>query len=226
MLAEAQQKVKQAFAGMRKGEVKGKPEVIEAQDKPQTLMRKKDTDQTHMVLGARGYDLFDSERFAQSVLATMLGGNMSSRLFIEVREKRGLCYYIQCDSETKTDSGYLAVKAGLDHNEIDQAVDVILDEFKEIKQGNFSEDELQKAKDYLKGNMVLNLEASDERAMFYTGQELLRKEVLTPEEKFEKVDRVSKKDLQQVAQKIFKPENLNLALIGPHKKEDKFKLKF
>lgn len=220
---KAQKKVKKSFSGMRVGDVKGKPEVKEEQDKPQILAHEKDTDQTHLVLGARGYDLFDSERFAQSVLATMLGGNMSSRLFIEVREKRGLCYYIECSSETKTDSGYLAVKAGLDHDEINQATDVILNQFKEIKQGNFSEEELQKAKDYIKGNMILNLEASDDRAMFYTGQELLRKEVLTPEEKFEKIDQITKEDLQKVAQKIFRPENLNLALIGPHQDEDKFK---
>ncbi|MEF8847175.1 MAG: pitrilysin family protein [Candidatus Paceibacterota bacterium] len=220
---QAEKKISYSFEELKDEEAKDKPEVVEEQTKPQILAHEKDTDQTHMILGTRGYNLFDSERFAQSLLAIMLGGNMSSRLFIEVREKRGLCYYIKCSSETKTDSGYLAVKAGLDHNEISQAIDVILNEFKEIKQGNFSKSELQKAKDYLKGNTILNLESSDERAMFYTGQELLRQEILTPEEKFEKIDQVTQKDLQRVAQELFKPENLNLALIGPHQDEDEFK---
>lgn len=220
---KSKQKVGNAFDDMRTGSIQGKPEVKEEQEEPQILARYKDTDQTHMVLGVRGYDAFSPDRFAQSLLATMLGGNMSSRLFIEVREKRGLCYYIECSSEVKTDSGYLAVKAGLDHDEINQAVNVILNEFKEMREGNFPESELQKAKDYLKGNLTLRLESSDERAMFYTAQELLTEEILTPEEKFEKIDQVTKEDLQRVAQELFKPENLNLALIGPHEDEDKFK---
>jgi len=221
---ESQQRVEKAFADLKTGSKKEKPAVEEKQEKPQVLTHYKDTDQTHLVVGTRGYDMFSSERFAQSILATMLGGNMSSRLFIEVREKRGLCYYIQCSSETKTDTGYLAVKAGLDHDEVSQALKVILDQFKEIKEGNFTEEELQKAKDYLKGNTILNLEASDEQATFYTGQELLTDEILTPEQKFKKIDQVSKEDLQNVAQELFKSENLNLALIGPHKDEDKFNL--
>jgi len=221
-VSDSQQKVKDAFEDIDTGTLKDKPAVKEEQEKPQTLIRQKDTDQTHLIVGTRGYDLFSPKRFAQSVLATMLGGNMSSRLFIEVREKRGLCYYIECSSETKTDSGYLAVKAGLDHDEINQALEVILNEFKEIREGNFSEEELQKAKDYLKGNLVLNLEASDEQATFYASQELLADGVLTPEQKIKKIEQVSKEELQSVAQELFQSKNLNLALIGPHEDKDKF----
>lgn len=219
---QVQDKVEKYFQEMRTGPLEDKFQVEEHQEQPQTLIHFKESDQTHLALGVRGYNLTDSERFAQSILATMLGGNMSSRLFIEVREKRGLCYYVECASEAKTDSGYVVARAGIDHDQVNQVASLILKEFKKLRQGKVSEDELQKAKDYLKGNLTLTLESSDEQAAYYTSQELLKDDILTPEQKFKKIDQVSKKDLQRVAQKIFRPENLNLALIGPHENKDKF----
>lgn len=221
--AQTRTQIEDYFGKFQSGQPEDKPEVVEQQDQPQISTHHKETDQTHLALGVRGYDLFDSRRYVQSILATVLGGNMSSRLFTEIRGKRGLCYYINSTSETKTDSGYLVTRAGVDHDNVKQTVDLILKEYRNLKEEEILEEELQKAKDYLKGNLTLNLESSEAQASFYGVQELLTKKILTPEEKFEKIDQVDRQDLKEVAQQLFQPENLNLALIGPHEEKDKFK---
>lgn len=193
------------------------------QNTPEIHLKYKKTDQTHLRLGARGYDMFHKDRFAIKLLSIILGGGMSSRLFLEIRENRGLAYYIYTRAESDSDSGYLVTGAGLDNNKVLSAVEVILDEYRKIKQDGVSVEEFKKAKDYLKGKMSLNLESSDEWANFTASQELLRKEVLSLNDIFVNIDRVKLEDIQRVAKDIFTNNKLNMAMIGPFKDVSKFK---
>jgi len=156
-------------------------------------------------------------------LATILGGNMSSRLFIKVREKNGLAYYIKTEAESFTDSGYLVTQAGIPHLALPKAVEMILKEYKNLATQTITESELKKAKDYLKGNLVLSLESSDALASFYAGQELLTNRILTLQEECAKIDKVKAYEVRVLAKEIFKKESLNLAVIGPHKNEEALK---
>jgi predicted Zn-dependent peptidase len=217
-----EKKIKKYFRKVKTAAPKTKLKTIEKQIIPQSLIHFKETDQTHFCLGVRGYDLFHPLKCAQGILATILGGNMSSRLFISVREKAGLCYYIRTSSENTTDTGYLVTQSGVDHQNVEKAINLILKEYKFLKQKRVDKIELQKAKDYLKGNLILSLESSDAQAGFYAGQELLEGKILTLKEKLREIDKVTAGDVQKVAKEIFKPHKLNLAVIGPFKNKLKF----
>ena len=219
---DAIEKVKDYFSKINSEKIKPKLPVEEKQKKPNLLLHHKETDQTHLCLGVRGFDLFDKRRLSQSVLATILGGFMSSRLFMSVREERGLAYYIKSASDSATDTGYLVTRVGVDHKKAEEAVKVILEEYRKIRDKKIGEEELRKAKDYLRGTLTLSLESSDTLASFYASQEVLKGKILTPEEKFKQLEEITVEDLKKVAEEIFVPENLNLALIGPFKKAENF----
>ena len=147
---------------------------------------------------------------------------MSSRLFMEVRERLGLVYYISTGVESDPDTGFLITRAGVDNKKVSKAIQAILKEYKKISKELVSPKEIKKVKDYIKGRMALSLESSDALASFYSGQELLKNEILTPQEIFQKIDKVDAKDILTVAQDIFQPEKLNLALIGPFRDKKRF----
>jgi len=214
--------VKKYFSKLDKGKKINKPRVEEKQDKPKLLAHFKATDQTHLCLGVRGYSLFHPQRYVFQFVATVLGGMMSSRLFMEVREKLGLAYYISTAIESDPDTGFLITRAGVDNKNVDKAIQAILKEYKKISQELVNPKEIKKNKDYIKGKMALSLEASDALASFYSGQELLKNEILTPQEIFKEIDKVNAKDILTVAKDIFQPEKLNLALIGPFKDKKRF----
>ena len=215
-------KVKKYFSKIGKTAPIKKQKVFEKQLEPKTLLHYKKTDQTHLCLGVRGYNLFHPLRYSFEILETILGGMMSSRLFIEVREKLGMAYYIKTDVETNPDTGYLVTRAGVSNENVEKAILAILKEYKKISQRKISSLELKKAKDNIKGKLALLLETSDAFASFCAGQELLEKKILTPQEIFAKIDKITSNDILRVAKDIFKPEKLNLALIGPHRDKRKF----
>jgi len=215
-------KVKKYFSKIETTQPALKLPVIERQSKPQCLIHFRKTDQTHLALGVRGYNIFHPQRYTQEILGIILGGMMSSRLFIEIRGKLGIAYYIRTEVKSDPDTGYLVTLAGVDNKNIEKAISTILKEYKKISQKKVLKDELKKAKDHVKGKTTLLLESSDAISSFYAGQELLEKKILTPEEIFKKIDRVSLNDILKVAQDIFKPEKLNLALIGPFKDKERF----
>lgn len=219
---DAKKKIKNYFKNIRTVVPEQELRVIEKQNKPKSLIHFKKTDQTHLCLGVRGYNLFEPQKYAQAVLAAMLGGFMSSRLHISVRERRGLAYYIHTFSESATDAGYLMTSAGVSNQSVEKAITLILKEYKSLKSKKISEKELQKAKDYLKGSLTLSLEPSNAQASFYATQELLSQKTLTLKEKCAKIDKVSRKDILEAAKDIFQPEKLNLALIGPFKNKTRF----
>ena len=216
-------KVGDIFHQIKKGKAKSKPKVKDRGKGPRVLIVKRKTKQTSLALGVKAYDLFHRDRFAAELLAIVLGGMMSSRLFEEVREKLGAAYYIRTINESDTDSGWLCTFSGVDNAKLPRVIETIVKEYGKISKTRLSEKELKKAKDYLKGKMILGLESSDAKASFFGTQELLRRKIQTPEQIFAKIDKVTKKDIQRVAKSLFKKENLNLALIGPFKDDKQFK---
>ena len=222
---EVEEKIKDYFKEVPEGVADQKVAVKEQQSEPQLLLRYKKTDQTHFCLGVRAYDLFDKRRYGLALLSVILGGNMSSRLFIKVRERNGLAYSIHTSTSNATDAGYLVTQAGIDHKNLEKSVELILEEYKDLRDKKITEKELQKAKDYLRGAMSLSLDSSDSQASFYGMQELLEKDMLTPEEKFEKIDEVTVDQIKEIAEDIFQPEKLNLSVIGPFEEKDFDRLK-
>ena len=216
-------KIKKYFSKIKTKESQDKPSVVENQISPQCLLHQKQTDQTHFCLGVRGYNIFHPQRYTQEVLAALLGGMMSSRLFVKIREELGLAYYIKAISSSDTDTGFLVAQTGVDNGKVEKAILAILKEYKKISQKPVSLKELKKAKDNLKGKMALLLETSDAQASFYGLQEILQKKTLTPKEIYDRISKVTSQDVLKIAQDIFKPEKLNLAIIGPFKDKDKLK---
>jgi predicted Zn-dependent peptidase len=220
--AIVKKKVAKYFSKLNKGQSRKKLAVIEKQNKPKSLIHFKKTDQTHLCLGVRAYDLNHPDRYALMILASMLGGMMSSRLFISVRERKGLAYYVRTNAESYTDSGYLVTQAGLNNEKVEEAVKAILKEYQLVRDKKISAAEIKKVKDNITGNLRLGMETSEEMASWLGIQELLRKEILTLKQVFDKIEAVRVADLQRVAKDIFQPAKLNLALIGPFKDKKKF----
>ncbi len=208
--------VEDYFGKMKKFETKKPEPVIEKQEKPQILIRLKKTEQIHIALGVRTVSINNPEKYPLSVLASILGGGMSSRLFSEVREKRGLAYYVKSHSDEYMDCGSLVSLAGIDPKRVKEAVEVMMQEYRKVAEGkmNITDAELKKAKEYIKGHLVLELEDSRSVCTFYAHQELLEKEVLNPDDVLAKVDAVTKDDIEEVGKKYFTNRGLNLALIG------------
>lgn len=222
-------KIKSRFGGVKNTKPKGRAEVIEQQSIPQVLIQYKNISQTNLAIGVRGYDILHPQRYVLDLMSIVLGGMMSSRMFIEIREKMGAAYYIRTYNNYDSDTGSLTTFAGIDNKKIFDVIKTILKEYKKLATIKVSEAELRKAKDYLKGKTVLRMESSDAQASFYGVQELIENKILTMEEVFKKIEKVTPKDIMIVAKDIFKNEKLNLAIIGPYKgKEEEFKkiLKF
>ncbi len=221
---QIEEKIKKYFGKLKKSEPLPKLATLETQTEPEVLIHQKKTDQTHFCLGVRAYDMFHPSKYALSLMAVILGGNMSSRLFISVRERNGLAYYIHTSVDALTDTGYLVTQAGIKNNSLEKAVGLVLQEYKDLKNNKVGAKELKKAKDYLRGTMFLSLDATDNQASFYAGQEVMGEKMLTPEEKLKMIDKVSVNDIKKVAEDIFTNEKLNLAVIGPFEQKEKEKL--
>jgi len=209
--------VKEYFFGMKKGFKPKYEKVVENQTKPELKLKNKKTDQTHLLLGSRAYNYNHKDRFALSLLSIILGGNMSSRLFTEVREKRGLAYHVRTSVDAFEDCGYLATQAGVNHDKLEITIETILNEYRKITTEKVSKKELQNAKDFIKGKSVMGFESSDEVAMFFVDQEVKKRKIMTLSEIFKNIDKVTESDILRVAKDIFQNKKLNLAVIGPHK---------
>ncbi len=215
-------KAKHYFSAVRDGEFRPKAVVVEKQSQPELLLHTRKTDQSHICLGVRGYNLSHPAKYALELLSVILGGMMSSRLFIEVREKLGIAYYIRSSVELDPDTGYFVSQAGIENKSVGRAITTISREYKKIAQKPTPLKELKKAKDYLVGTMALSLESSDAKASFYGMQDLLERQILTPDEIYKKIKKVSAGDIRHVAKDIFKPNKLNLAIVGPFEDKREF----
>jgi predicted Zn-dependent peptidase len=219
---QAISKIKKFFGNFKRKKAGSKRETREFQNSPQVLLNFKRTDQSHLCLGVRTFDLFDPRRYPLALLSVILGGIMSSRLFIKVREKKGLAYYIRTSPQHYTDTGFLVTHTGIDNRRVEDAIKIILKEHRSLKRKKVSKKELKKAKENIKGRLYLSLETSDAWASFLGGKEILREEITTPEIECKRIDKVRQNDILRVANEIFQPEKLNLALTGPFKDKEKF----
>lgn len=194
-----------------------------SQSKPQVKLHYKKTEQAHFCLGVRAFKRLHPDRYVLGVLATILGGSMSSRLFEEVREKRGLAYYVHTVASYFHETGHLVTQVGVPIGKIEEAAKVILNEYKKVvKVGQVEKVELAKAKKFLKGHLILSLEESHNVASLFGTSLLLENRVRTPEEIIKGIEKVTVADVQRVAKKIFLQKHLNLAIMGPYREERRF----
>lgn len=214
----------QFFSGLADNKFVKKARVIEKQFKPQILVRYKNTDQAHMALGVRALAYNHKDNYNLKVLSIILGGSMSSRLFTELRERRGLAYYVRAKHEVYSDSGYLFARAGVPLDKVEESLTVLLKEFKKIATESVSEVELKRAKNFLLGNMAINLESSDDLAQWYAGQAIMEKDIVSPEEFARNIKKVTTKDILRVAKNLIKNQTLNLAIIGKIEKAQEKKI--
>jgi len=199
------------------------PVVLPSYDEPRVIVHTKQSDQAHISLGVPSYPLAHPDRYVLQLLATVLGGGMSSRLFTEVRERRGLAYYVFGINNSYTDAGSLYSQAGVDINRIDEAVETIVNELRRIADEPVPADELEKARNFTKGRFVLQLESPHGTIMFGLRREVLEGRATEPSEVLDALDTVTAEDIQRVAQDVIARNALNLAVIGPFDDEERFK---
>jgi predicted Zn-dependent peptidase len=207
-------KIQKSFKRIKKGRNKPAEKVKVFQKSPQIKIIKKQSDQTHFALALKGYDMFDEKRYALNILAAILGGNMSSMLFTEIREKLGLAYYVYAYGDQYTDCGYLGMAAGIPHDKFKKVIRIIIKIIKNIKEKGISKKDLDFAKSFIRGQMALSFETSDQIASFVSNQELFYKKILQPEEILKKLEKVSQNDILRVTRDIFRPDKINMAVIG------------
>lgn len=182
----------------------------------------KPTEQVQLALGFPAYGLGDKRLPALKIMSLILGGTMSSRLFTEVRERRGLAYFVRTQAEALEGAGDFVVRAGLDVSRIDLAIKTIVAELRKIKTRGVTEEELKRAKCTVKGRLDLSLEDSEALAAWFAKQELLEGKIKTPEEKLKELQKVKNSEIKAVAKDILKVSQINLALIGPFKDKKRF----
>jgi predicted Zn-dependent peptidase len=219
---EVEDEVARAFSKIRRGVAKKSVPVVENQKSPQAEVFYKETDQTHLCLGVRSFNIFHKHRYTQEVMSTILGGMMSSRLFIKIRDELGLAYYIKTEVEDNPDTGVVVTRAGVDNKKAKDAISAIMKEYQKITKETVKSPELKKAKEHIKGKTAILLESSDALAYFHGLNELLEDKEYRLKDIFSYIDKVTVKDVREVAQDIFRPENINLALVGPFKAKKDF----
>jgi len=176
----------------------------------------RDTEQAHLCLGVPGVSLFHPDRYTIDLLNIILGSGMSSRLFTEVREQQGLAYDIHSHADHFTDSGAIIVHAGVDPQRIDNAVAAIINQLFQMQE-NISQAELNKAKELIKGHLLLSMENNRNVASWAGAQEMLSNRILTIEEVTSIVEATTIEDIRRVAQQFMTNEEINLAVVGPVK---------
>lgn len=216
---DPQKIIAEKFAGWKDGNAGSFLPIQEKQAKPQTLFRSKKTEQAHLCIGWRAFSYDDPRRYALQVLAAMLGKGMSSRLFTQVREKRGLAYHISTYTDFYADTGTIVTHAGIraDEKQVVESIKVILEEHSKILGGSITHEELSRVKELIKGGLILSMEDTFNVASFYGKRLLLQHEVNSPEELIEKIEKVTEGDVVSVAQDVFTNKGLNMALIAPFK---------
>lgn len=189
------------------------------QTKPGVLLSSQKREQANLIIGFLAGKRADKQRYTQAILATILGGGMSSRLFSEIREKRGLAYSVRTSNEYLPDTGYIQTYAGVDPNKAEEVIKIILDQKYGLASGKYpiTDAELVKAKEFLKGHIALSLEETESINHFFGEEELIMGKVKTPEEVFENIDKVTSQQVVALAKKYFVKSSLNLAIIGPFK---------
>jgi predicted Zn-dependent peptidase len=220
---EISKDLNEKFGNFKKNNYKNKVKVIEKQNKPNFLIKNKKIDQIVLSLGFRSFPANHRDEYPLKLLSIILGGSMSSRLFIKLRERQGLAYSVFSNVETYSDSGYITVQAGVPKDKLMEALTVILQEYGQMKKNLVTEEELKKAKDLIAGKTIVQMEGSDDFSSWYGYQFVNNSKFKTPEESLKKIKQVTASDIKRVAQKLFVNSGLNLAIIGDVKNKQKIK---
>jgi predicted Zn-dependent peptidase len=178
------------------------------------LRNKKSLEQVHLCLGVPSYPLPHQERFACYVLNTLLGGGMSSRLFQNIRERQGLAYAVFSELNPYRDTGCLSIYAGTSQESARKVVESIVNEFRELKEKAVSDEELRRAKDHLKGSLMLSLESTASRMTNLARQEMYFGRFFTLDELVESIEAITAADVQRIAQTFFDPKQIALTVLG------------
>ncbi|MBI2623428.1 MAG: insulinase family protein [Candidatus Liptonbacteria bacterium] len=209
--------IRSTFGALALGTKARKPATRVGKPATRALVKFKKSDQTHLVLGAPACTIFDAARYPLEVLANVVGGGMSSRLFRKIREELGAAYYVRAGVELFADHGHFAVSVGADHAKVPVVMKAILEEFARAGRELVGAKELLKAKDHLIGGLFLGVETSDELASFYGGQEIITKKLESPEEVARRVRAVTAEDVRRAARKCIRGAHLSLSAIGPYR---------
>ncbi len=185
-------------------------------DRPRVALVRRDTEQANLCLAVRGLSHHDPRRYALDLLNSILGGSMSSRLFVEVRERRGLVYDIHSYTDRLDDTGVLVVYAGMDPGAGPVVAREILDALRRLRDEPVSDHDLARAKSQYRGRLLLGLEDTSSVASWCGAQQLLLKQISTVDSILEEVNAVTAGDLQALAGELFRDEYLRLAVIGPY----------
>ncbi len=181
------------------------------------VVQDKPVEQLQVALGFPSFGARDKRNAAVALLSTILGGTMSSRLFISVRERKGLCYFVRAENSSYDDVGVFQIRSGLDKSRLKLAVKTILQELDKVKKSGVTARELKEAKDNFRGRILLKLEESSNRADWYARQELILDKAKTPEERMAEIDAVTASEVKKVAKEILDLKRMSVAAIGPFK---------
>ncbi len=179
-------------------------------------------DQTHLMVGVPGLARGDKRSYAAELLAVILGNGMSSRLFTAVREREGLAYMVRTSDDNYVDTGSFVTQSGVRTDKAERALELILKEYDRIMDEEVGPAELEKAKQMVRGNMVLGLEETNALAIYAGDQELLEKKIKTPHEIWQKVSAVKASDIRNIARYLLAPKRRAVALLSPHKSTKSF----
>lgn len=214
--------IEKKFGSWKNKKVPVCKEYKNTQTQPILHVHNKKTEQVHLCLGFRTFSFSDERKYALQVLAAVLGGGMSSRLFMQVRERRGLCYYISTGRELYKDTGSIVTQAGIrnDKKKIQEAINVILEEHMKVANGEVTDEEIEKAKELLKGRYLLSLEDSMNIATMFGSKYILEGELVDTKKTMEKLQKVGKQEVISVAKDIFRESRLTCAIIGSLEEKD------
>ena len=197
--------------------------VINDQTAPRVRTEYRKSEQAHICLGLQGLSIDDPNRYASDMLSTILGEGMSSRLFLELREERGLVYEANSGNSHYRDTGSFEIYAAVDPKNATIAIETIMVELEKLKSG-IPESELTKSKEFAKGRLLLRMEDTRSVALWLGSQALMRKEMLTVDEVVERIDSITTEDLHQMAKELIVPEHMNMAVVGPFRSSAKFEM--
>jgi len=215
--------VEEKFGSAENSKTTKKPKVKISQKSPAVKIQNRKTDQSHIRIGFHAFKLGDKRNTALTVAKTILGSGMSSRLFKKMRDELGMCYYTSAMLNNGIDTGNFLVGAGVGSARAEEAVSVIVEEFRKLRDEEISEKELKKAKEFIMGNMATSHETSESWADFFGFQEILNQDIKNLKQLEKEIKAVTVKDIKKVLKQVFKNDKLNLAIIGPHKDASKFK---
>lgn len=206
-------KIRKYFAAIPKNVPPKSAKTILKRKEPKVAISHKNVDQSHLALAFRTFSMHDKQKYALNVLAVVLGGSMSSRLFREIRGKRGLAYNVYTYPSYAKDGGYLGIFAGLHHDKLNEAMEAIIKILLSIKAKGLTAKEIKEAKSHIRGQLALQFETTDDVASYLGEEELSFGKITAPEETLRRIEKVTNRDILKVASGIFRAEKVSLAVI-------------